>query len=280
MIKLKKIILSFAFIIFVILIMNFSVMAASPNFQIKPSRFEILLEPRNRIIETVEISNKGKEVLNLVASAKDWDIDENSNLQLMDPSSTPKSASNWIRFNPKKIKIDPGKSQLIRFSITAPPKIEAGEYKTTILLTAEETIETDIQVNIRPQFAILVYVNIPEVKRKGEIVNTQIRINEENEYVAIGDINSIGNAHLRISGEYILKNEKGKDIKNRELDRKVILAGDSEQFKAELGELKAGDYTLKLIWHYIPAFYMEGEYDEYPGEEKNMIKEYEFSVEK
>ena len=275
----RKLIIFFVVILFVLIFINTSSKAALPHFQIKPSRFEILLNPRQRNIQTIRIDNMGEKPLKLIATTKDWNMDSKGDLNLMEPASTARSASNWLRFNPKKINIEPGQSQLIRFSVTAPPDNQSGEYRTAILITAQEEVTTSsARVKIQPQFATLVYLNIPEVIRKGEIKDVKIKANEE-KYSFKGNVYSQGNAHLRMTGEYILKNSAGMKIHTGKLRKKVILPGNKDQFKADFGQLEKGDYKLKLIWHYIPAFYMEGEFNEYPVGKESLIKEYEFSVE-
>ena len=274
----KKIVLCFTIIFFFLIFINKLSTAAMPQFQIRPSRFELFLKSRQRNIETIKIKNMGEKTLKLVATAKDWDIDSKGDLKLKEGETTPRSASNWIRFNPKKIKVEPGKTQFVRFSITVPPNVEPGEYRTTILLTAQKKFTSPkAQIQIQPQFATLVYTNIPEVIRKGEIKGVKIEVDKKN-YYAKGNIYSKGNAHLRITGEYILKNSKDEKVITGDMGKKVILAGDEDQFIADLGKLEKGSYNLELIWHYIPAFYMKGKIDEYPGEEENLVKKYKFSV--
>ncbi len=274
----RQVVLILIIMVLCIVIINNPLKAALPQFRVSPSRFEILLEPRARTIQTINISNSGMDELNLTALAQDWDVDKNGDLVLMEPATSPRSASNWIRFNPKSIKVEPEKEQVIRFAVTAPPDVEPGEYRTAILLTSEETFTSDAEINIRPQFAILLYINIPEVKRTGEIEKVEISVNDEGMYFAKGDIKSTGNAHIRITGEYSLQNNRGQEVSGSVLDKKVILPGNKDDFNINLGALEKGTYKLNCSWYYIPAFYMEGELYEYPTGGEALVKEFEFEV--
>jgi hypothetical protein len=274
----RQVVLVLIIMFLCIVIINMSIKAALPQFKISPSRFEILLEPQARTIQTINISNAGIDVLNLTALTQDWDVNENGDLVLKEPVTSTRSASNWIRFNPKNIKAEPGKEQVIRFAVTAPPDVEPGEYRTAILLTFEETFTSEAEINIRPQFAILLYINIPEVNRTGEIEKAEISVNDEGMYFARGDIKSTGNAHIRITGEYVLQNNSGQEVSSDVLDKKVILPGNKDGFSINLGPLEKGTYKLKCSWHYISAFYMEGELDEYSAGGAALVKEFEFEI--
>ncbi len=277
--KFNKYLLCFALIFIFIFLISSLTFAYTPNFQIKPSRFELLLGPRERTIETINIINEGEKKINFSLKSRDWQLTKTGDIDLMEPSALPRSASNWLRFNPKNIEISPGESQVVRFSIAVPPKVESGEYRTAILLSTEKKFAEDLKINIKPQFAILVYVNIPDIKRYGKIKNIEVKANEYGEYKLGGKVDSLGNAHLRITGSYVLKNKEDEIIKEKELKKMVIPAGGSEKFGDNMGFLSPGKYNLKIDWFYIPALYMDGNYDEFPDGKNLMSREYEFVIE-
>ncbi len=274
----RKVVVLLAFIVLYTFIVSIPLQAALPQFSITPSRFEILLEPRSRTIQTITICNSGTEELNLTALTQDWELDEKGKLVLLEPATSARSASNWLRFNPKNIKVGPEKEQIIRFAVTAPPEVEPGEYRTAILLTTDETFTAEAELNIRPQFAILLYINIPAIKRRGVIENLEISTDDTGTYLARGEIMATGNAHLRVTGAYSLQNNDGQEVKTELLDKKVILPGQSDSFSLQLGVLEKGTYKLQLSWYYISAYYMEGELNEYPDGGEALVKEFEFEV--
>lgn len=253
--------------------------ATSPTIEIVPSRFEILVEPRGQNVQSLKISNLGKEPVTMVATTHDWDMGEDERLILKDPGTTDNSASEWVRFNPKTFTVQPGQTQFIRFSVSVPPNVQPGEYRTSLVLVTEEKYQMKENFYYRPTFAILVYVNIPKITRKGELSDVKVTVDEKGSYSLNGKITSLGNAHLRLTGEYFLYNNEGKEIKNEQFGKTLILPGKSDLFSVLLGgDLKPGSYRLKLIWHYLPAFYMDGKLDEYPLNEKGLVKEFTFTI--
>lgn len=251
----------------------------SPTIEIVPSRFEVLVEPRGQNVQSMKISNLGKENVTMAARTSDWDMGEDDRLILKEPGTTPNSASDWIRFNPKQFTIGPGQTQFIRFSVSVPPNIEPGEYRTSLVLVTEEKYQMKENFYYKPSFAILVYVNVPKIQRKGELKDVKVSVDEKGTYSLEGKILSLGNAHLRLSGEYFLYNSEGKEIKNEQFGKALVLPGRADLFKVVLGgDLKPGAYRVKLIWYYLPAFYMEGKLDEYPLNEKGLVKEFTFTI--
>lgn len=271
--------LKYLLVILFVCLISFIVEASAPVIQITPSRFELLVEPRGKNVQAMKISNMYNEDLKLVVTTHDWDMSEEGNLILHDPGTTEKSASSWIRFNPKKFTVAPGKSQFIRFSVSVPPNVEPGEYRTSLVMVTEDKYEMEEGFYLKPTFAILVYVNVPEINRSGEVTDVKVTMSEDGLYFLEGQIQSTGNAHLRLTGEYILKDSQGKEVKNEQIGKKLILPDRVDPFKINLGNtLESGTYNVKLIWHYLPAFYMEGQLDEYSGNSEGIVEEFSFSL--
>lgn len=271
-------ILSFGLLLF----LGFSLSAeasSTPVIEITPSRYELLVEPRGQSVQSMKISNLGSEEMSFTAVTHDWDMSPDGSLLLLDSGSTSQSASNWIRFNPKKFTIGGSQSQFIRFSVSVPPNVQPGEYRTALVLTPETRLEMKKGLYVQPTFAILVYVNVPEIRRNGEMQEVKITVDESSTYFLEGQIRSKGNAHLRLTGEYFLINEEGREIQNQQIGKILILPGRTDSFKISLGKnLTPGKYKVKLIWHYLPAFYMEGKLDEYSVTEQGMVKEFAFTI--
>lgn len=271
--------LKFVLMISLVCLISLTVEASVPAIQITPSRFELLVEPRGKNVQTIRISNMYNEDLKLVVTTHDWDMSEEGGLILHEPGGTEKSASSWVRFNPKKFTVAPGKTQFVRFSVSVPPNVEPGEYRTSFVMVTEDKYKMEDGFYLRPTFAILVYVNVPAINRTGEVTDVKVTTSENGFYFLEGQIHSTGNAHLRITGEYVLKNSQGKEVKNEEIGKKLILPDRRDSFKINLGDLVESDtYSVKLIWHYLPAFYMEGQLDEYSEGLEGIVEEFSFTL--
>lgn len=272
------------FVVMLILYVSFfmvslPISASSPMVEITPSRFELLVEPREKSIQTISVVNHGQEELTLMATCQDWDMDETDSLILLDAVSTQRSASNWLRFNPRQFTIPPGEAQIIRFAVTLPPQAAAGEYRTAIVLETKEEFELSESFYYQPIFAILVYVNVPEVKRIGHLSEITVTIDDQDNYLLHGRLSSAGNAHVRAEGEFRLRDQHGLIVKNEKLGKRVILPGKNLDFQLNLGnDLMKGEYQGEILWRYIPAFYLEDDVNEYQIDQKELHQTVKFTI--
>lgn len=259
--------------------LSLPISASSPMVEITPSRFELLIEPRGRSTQMISISNHGQKNLTLIATCSDWDIDETDSLVLLDEVTTSRSASNWLRFNPRQFTIPAGETQIIRFAVTVPPQIAGGEYRTAIVLKTKEKYQLNANNYYQPIFAILVYVNIPEVNRVGELADLIVTIDDQKNYILNGKLSSQGNAHVRAEGEFVLKDVNGLKILQERIGKRVVLPGKHIDFRLNLGnDLKSGEYQGEVFWRYIPAFYLEDDLSEYNLTEKELSKQIKFTI--
>lgn len=252
--------------------------ASSPTIQVEPSRFEILLKPRGKDIQSIKIKNHDHNPLKLMIYTQDWSLNEMGRILLLEPGAEKNTAADWLRFNPKAVNIQAGGIQYIRFSVNVPPGIKSGEYRTSLILTTANKYQMNKDFSYQPKIMIPIYINIPEIKRKGEIREVKVKVNDRGNYFLNGEIFSLGNAHLRIDSEYFLFDEKNNTVDANQLPKKVILPGSKEIFAIDLGKLERGTYTCKIVWDYIPALYMGGGNDEYSEDKDYLIKQIKFDV--
>lgn len=251
----------------------------SPAVELTPSRFELLLEPRGKSMQSLKVTNLGTAPITFTAETKDWDLNQSGSPAFFDPGPRDRSASTWIRFNPRQFTVAPGETQYIRFSVTAPPSLQPGEYRTSIVLTTAEQYLLQDGFYYKPNFAILIYINIPQITRRGEFGEVKVITGPDGTRSIQGEIRSTGNAHLRLSGQYQVENAAGTLVKEGELPRKVILPGRLDLFRFELSKnLAPGKYKVRITWNYIPAAYLEGKLTEYPTGQKSLVKELSITI--
>lgn len=269
------------YVLFFLFILTFStsILASTPQLIIEPSRFELLVRPREKSIQAVKVTNCGQEPLTLIAATRDWGMNDSGGLVLNEPVSIRESASGWLRFNPGRFTIPPGETQYIRFAVSVPPGVEAGEYRTGLVLTTEDRYKMEEEFYFQPSFALLVYVNVPVIEREGDIENIKYYSDDKGNDCLEGDIYSLGNAHVRLTGEYFIEDKDKRIVKNGLIGKMVILSGHKQSFKINLDdELQPGKYRANITWQYLSAYYMEGSLDEYPEGEKELVEDLSFTV--
>lgn len=83
-------------------------------------------------------------------------------------------ADKMIRFSPRQVVLEPGKSQVVRLSLRKPAKLMDGEYRSHLLFQAiPENAGTDIQSAVKQEgisvkLTAIVSVSIPVIVRHGE----------------------------------------------------------------------------------------------------------------
>ncbi|WP_455208047.1 fimbrial biogenesis chaperone [Kaarinaea lacus] len=87
-------------------------------------------------------------------------------------------ADNMIRFSPRQVVLEAGKSQVVRLSLRKPAKLQNGEYRSHLLFQAiPENAGTDIRSAIKKegisvQLTAIVSVSIPVIVRHGDTTTT------------------------------------------------------------------------------------------------------------
>ena len=145
-----------------------------------PLRFEITTQPGTSHTQAVTLTNPGKEPVRVRAALSDWSLSVRGAPQF-DPPRPGRlySASDWVRFAPPELLLEPGKQGLVRFTITVPPDVDPGGYRTGLLF--EFAAESELrkakarQVVLRSRIATLVYVHVGEPPADVDLTDLQIR---------------------------------------------------------------------------------------------------------
>lgn len=163
---------------------------------VSPPRFELELGAQPRT-EAVRVFNFGTEPARIQGSVHTWNLDEQNELYLIEP--TEQSLDQWMVINPLQFTIPPGGSQTVRFSIRPKVRPEPGEHRAIIYFEQLPTAGSAIQV--RGRLGIGVYGVVGSVDRIGELHAVTVDPRDDS-VVASFDISSLGSAHVRMSGQY------------------------------------------------------------------------------
>ena len=172
-----------------------------PQFAVSPPRFmlEIGSRPVGGAIRLYNISNRPVQV---VASASHFDLDSQNRVRVIPP--TAQSLDQWLVYNPTRMRIEPGKEQVVRFSIRPKAKPAPGEHRAMLFFTedlGQRASAGGVQVKFRVGVAI--YGMAAPVKSIGRLHSASLsRSGRQMELVL--DVQSTGNAHVRLNGQYTL----------------------------------------------------------------------------
>ncbi|HBB30307.1 MAG TPA: P pilus assembly protein, chaperone PapD [Cyanobacteria bacterium UBA8803] len=166
---------------------------------VSPPRLEIDMNSSQSSNQSIRVMNISSEPLEIQVYVNNWVLDENNEVQVVEP--TEQSLDRWIVFNPSRIIIPPGQSQVVRFSIRPRVQPEVGEKRAMIFLQEVPPENSTGSVQGVGRFGVTVYAYFGEVERKGVINSIEVKPTSDS-VTAVFDVSSAGTAHVRMKGQY------------------------------------------------------------------------------
>ncbi len=217
---------------------------------VQPSTVEMTIKPGDRQRQVITVGNVHKEkTISLTMALADWTLDEKGQLVLDAPGDTDRSAAEWVRFSPASVTLKPETSQDVTVEISAPYKIEhKGDHRfallaTTMLPELDERGETSGVWN-RYQLASLFYLTLTPSKSLPEV--TSVVLSPEKPGLVTMQIKNDGDAHARLQGTALVKDETGEVVGETPLNA-VVLDGGKRTYNVNMVNmeaLEAGTYTI------------------------------------
>lgn len=243
-------------LVLVIIIVGSGMVLSASNLMVDPARIEVPLSPGQPISGAIRLLNPGSEALRLGAEIRDWNLTENGEPLFDAPNNKKASCSEWIRFNPRIFQLDPGKSQIVRYTINVPKGTPSGEYRCAIVFAVEPAKPDNVHIDIIGNVMTTVYAEVQPVRRSGEIVNSTANYHRETGLTVQTTIKSTGNAHLRLAGSFKLIGVDGKVVGEGLYSGKVVFPGTKRGFVGEWkGQLSKGKYAVQSKFRFLPSLY-------------------------
>lgn len=168
---------------------------------VSPPRFEVELGGRSTG-ESLRVFNFGEEPAEVEVSVQNWTLDEDNQLQLLEPVE--QSLASWMIINPLKFTVAPGAAQTVRFSIR--PRVEPtpGEHRAIIFLKQAPAPNPDkSMLRVVGRVGIAVYAYSGPVKRASTLNDLSVDPHGPSPVVTF-DISSMGDRHVRMDGRYTI----------------------------------------------------------------------------
>ncbi len=166
---------------------------------VAPSMFELSIGDKP-VNESVRIFNLKKTPTTVKVEVYNWTLDEKEEVKLLPPDK--QSLDRWILINPLSFTIEPGKSQVVRFSIRPTVKPDPGEHRAMIYFIEQpSTAKADSAkaLEILFKLGVGVYGQADPVKRAGSL--NQFSFDKTSSSL-VADISNSGNVHTRLKGNY------------------------------------------------------------------------------
>lgn len=190
-----------------------SVPALADDFalSISPPRFELTAEPGQTVRGVAELTNAASTATELHFATAEWDLTPDGGVVLSD-ALKPDSCRPWVAIERRETTLQSKAQFRYRFEVTPPADTPPTECRFAIVVSgAEERVSPgkDVSFPISGQIAIIVYVEVGDVKPDLKIVKADVvTINGVQTPVVM--VQNTGTAHGRLSAFLTGTDAKGK----------------------------------------------------------------------
>ena len=230
---------------------------------VSPAMFELKIGPQP-VNESLRIKNLKKYPITLKVDVYNWALDEKNEVKILPPNV--QSIDQWMVINPLSFTIEPGKEQVIRFSVRPRVTPTPGEHRAVIYFLEQPSSASLGGVEVLFKLGVGIYGYTDPVKHAAVLNNLTLDRASSKLHV---DLQNNGNVHTRLKGNYVIW-KKGtfpgfrsmSNLLNWPKDKQLpegfiavgamnntpVLAGNRRTITTTipLPETKSGDYTVAV----------------------------------
>ncbi len=151
------------------------------------------------VSQSIRLKNLKKEAVTLKAEVFNWTLDNQNKLKMMPPDG--QSLDQWMIINPEIFTIEPGKEQVIRFSVRPRTTPLPGEHRAIIYFTEQSPAMSPEGVEILFKLGVGVYGYADNVRHTSALEG--ITFDSASKTLKVDILNS-GNVHTRLKGDYAI----------------------------------------------------------------------------
>ena len=191
--------------------------SAQMSVEVSPLRVELTAGPGSSTTQAITVANAGSEPVRVRSIATDWDLSRDGAPQFEGVAEGgPYSATSWIRVAPPEQVIDPGKEATVRFSLSVPPAVQPGGYRTGVLFEFGSATANPVargrQVMFKSRIATLIYVSVGQPTMSAELTDLTVRtLGKQTQVVAT--VKNSSRRYVRTRGNLILFDASGRNVR-------------------------------------------------------------------
>lgn len=222
---------------------------AGATVRVEPARIIINSLARSRSTGTIEVVNKGEEAVELKAVLNDWSLNEKDALLFFEAGKSSYSLDGLIKFNPRVFTLQPGKKQIVRFTINTPEKPE--RERRGVVFFEHETDYTagETGSKVVTQIGTVIYLVPEDIKYNFKFTGLRIYKTPPPEpQPVVLSVENAGTGHFRYYLSYKIVDSQNRLVMEEKFnDEFIILPEYKRKITFMLAErLEPGDYKLML----------------------------------
>lgn len=223
---------------------------------VNPARFTFNLAPGQRDTGLITVTNQTNQQVELLATYYDWGLDQEEKLVTYPSGTLPESLGGLIKFNPRKFALEPGESQVVRFTVTFPKSQgteQPFEHRGIIFFEHESAPEEQgVGASVKTMIGATVYL-MPDVYELAfQLKGAKVDVGQDGRYWAGLLVKNESLVHTRFATDYKIINSQHKMLEEGKLDEKVLLPGMASAIFFPLTEqYPTGDYRLLVNFDFV-----------------------------
>lgn len=206
------------------------------------------------------ITNNTKARLLFNCSVADYWYDEQNKRVEGRPGTFPRSASEWVRFSPSEVVVEPNSYATVKVVITVPQRAAGGYYAAPIFEAKPVAPEHDKGKSVTASVGISIHGILMLTTTDAAEYNVEIMGGEVKPPTASSelemqlDVRNRSTAHTRIRGAYALFDASGNLAGRGKMKDKNFMPGQRNAYQSSwAGELAPGRYTAVVTLSYDRA---------------------------
>ncbi|MFW6035926.1 MAG: molecular chaperone [Halothermotrichaceae bacterium] len=239
------------FFILLLLFCVFFSCIASASVRVEPSRFIFIVDPGERVTGSIKVTNNGEETLELSAALYDWTIDEENQPLMFKEGKLDSSLQGTIKFNPRQFTLEPGETQIVRFTVKAGDN-QIKEKRGIVFFEHDyPLVENKTGARIVAQVGSNIYLISTKTKFNFKLEKVDIDTDTNENMLLNLDLKNNGDAHIRATGNYKIIDDKGVLSTKGSITKSIILPSMKSVLKIPLEEkLAEGKYKVILTFNF------------------------------
>ncbi len=132
------------------------------DYSVAPIRLNYNANPGESQSQSITVKNHGNKSVEIVLSVKDFLMQRDGSIKVLEANSTEQSIANYITINPTYFKLNPNQSQSIQVSLEAPVDNFESQWGIIDISSTEEqeayTADQEISAGLNLRTSVSVYV--------------------------------------------------------------------------------------------------------------------------
>jgi P pilus assembly chaperone PapD len=211
-----------------------TVPSASANLlaQAVPSKYNLTVRDASPLSRDVAIKNLGDAPVVVKVRLSDWTMDQDGNMQLLDPGKTPASLEGSIEFEPKQFSLAAGETGVVHVTMHLPTVGPATRYGVLLSEVRPTSWPKDHKgPRAIAELGTTFYLSrIPADLTRADLVGLETHNSGDSSMAVAFSVRNPGERHLYATGEVALRDSTGAIVAQGSVGTGVVLPGALRSF--------------------------------------------------